>query len=154
RDADARAANTQFVKLVEEPQCRLLFAAVVSGRAARTDRTYARAQRLHSRHEFLDGGEHRLERTRVILWASWGNSQVRAASLRLAKFESACDSLSTGRSRAREYATTVDDRDGVICADVLRANALNTHECFHRPVRAPQEQHALGSKSGGQHPLS
>src|SRR5512132_3683443 len=118
-------------------------AAVVAGGAAGREGALARLEDLDPGGEPLDRHQHRLEGAGVPGRVVVEQLQLRAAPLGLAPAQAGPDALGPGGRRAGDDAVGVDDS----CQAVRRRPGGH-----HRPVRAPDHQHA--GHRGSPHPAS
>src|SRR5215216_5301572 len=118
-------------------------AAVVAGGAAGREGALARPEDLDPGGELLDRHQHRLEGAGVAGRVVGQQLQLRAAPLGLAPAQAGPDALGPGGRRAGDDAVGVDDGGQAV------RRRPGGH---HRPVRAPDHQHA--GHRGSPHPAS
>ena len=118
-------------------------AAVVAGGAAGREGALARLEDLDPGGELLDRDQHRLEGAGVAGRVVGQQLQLRAAPLGLAPAQAGPDPLGPGGRRAGDDAVGVDDG---------RQAVRRRPGGHHRPVRAPDHQHA--GHRGSPHPAS
>src|SRR5262249_51417985 len=95
-DADLGLDLAALGNLLDDPLGGALFAAEVAGRAAGSQRTHARPERLNPGREILARGAERVDPPRVAARVVLDHDQARAPALGLPLAQAAPDALGAG----------------------------------------------------------